>query len=160
MHDFNISAEDCGLAHLRSSGSDMQALTHHIAMSVVHSRQRRTDEQQRRNAIQLAGFGSSPTRTSRKRAREDEDAYYISPTSPSHEESSFYQATQFPQQQYITLDDDSVMAAPVASETTPEEFVKAVMGGTLGDFDQLLPFTEDGDDHHGSTEDDTLAPST
>jgi hypothetical protein len=91
MHDFNITPEDCGLGHLRDPGSDVQALTRHIAMGVVHSRQRRVDEQQRRNSIRLAGFGPSLPRTS---AREDDDVYYTEPVPAINGDSGFYSSTR------------------------------------------------------------------
>ena len=87
-----------GLGRLLDSSSDVQALTHHIAMGVVRSRQRRVDEQQRRNSIRLVGFSSPLPRTSRKRAREDDDAYYADPIPAFNEDSGFYQANQYQDQ--------------------------------------------------------------
>jgi len=154
MNDLNITPDDCGLGHLSNQGSDVQALTHHIAMGVVHSRQRRDDEQHRRNAARLSGFGSSSPRYSRKRPRMSEDAYYGDAVSATRATPSFSQENQPYNPQYIVLDDDSLMTAPEPSHTLLGTPISSADDTLLADAIQELP--NFGDDVQPITEPDPI----
>jgi hypothetical protein len=73
--DFRVTLADCSLTHLANPSLDRPALTNHTIMGVTYDQQGYQNLQQR-NASRLVAFGASPTNTSCKLHRQDEDKYY------------------------------------------------------------------------------------
>ena len=160
MRDFLVTAEDCGVAPANPADSDLQALTRHVAMGVVYSRQRRESTQQQRHVRRTAAFGSTSSgeRNIRRRYNSSDDRLHTpdnhSTTSDTFVDSAFGELNQVLPDAYITLDDDEIMAAPQPSTTQATRSVsipapetgsnlEALALANAAAFGELPPFIND-----------------
>lgn len=132
MGNFLVTPEDCGVTQTNPIDSDLQALTRHVAMAVVHGRQRRESMQQNRHVRRTAAFGPAgiDSRNVRRRYNTPEDRYPFADNRSSASEVSgtfvghdFSELNQVFPSSYINLDEDETMSAPEPSTSRNERSV-------------------------------------